>query len=128
MKRAMLMGMLVLVAATPPARAQDARKDRWQLARTDGSYLWDLHLVRLAGDTLVVERADSVIGVPLAGIDELRLVQSFQQRGPGGQRSAVAGLAGADDTVIKLTLYTVDERRRVLAEILRLRNDPALPR
>ena len=72
MKRAMLMGMLVLVAATPPARAQDARKDRWQLARTDGSYLWDLHLVRLAGDTLVVERADSVIGVPLAGIDELR--------------------------------------------------------
>lgn len=123
-RRMLWIAALAFAPGTLALGAQTAPKDRWQIARSDGSYLWDLHLVRLSGDTLVVEQADSLVALPLGTIDELRMVQSFEQRGPAGQRSAVAGLAGADDTVVKLTLYTVEERRKLLEEILRARESP----
>ena len=115
---------LAASAALRRAGAQTADSvsiDRWQIMRADGSYLWDLHLVRLSGDTLVVRQADTLVKLPLAVVDEMRLVQQFEQKGPGGQRSVVAGLAGADDAVLKLTLYTVAERRRLIEELLRAR-------
>jgi hypothetical protein len=116
--------LLSLSAAASSGAAQSSRQDRWQLTRTDGSHLWDLHLVRVSGDTLIVEQQDSLIRIHVGAIDELRLVQSFEQKGPAGQRSAIAGLAGADDTVVKLTLFTVEERRRLITELLRVRTKP----
>ena len=125
---AALIAALALAAAEPlRAQADAPRRDRWQIARADGSYLWELHLVRLAGDTLIVEQSDSLVKVPLGAIDELRMVQSFEQKGPAGQRSAVAGLAGADDAVVKLTLLSLDERRRLLEELLRAADARAAP-
>jgi hypothetical protein len=86
---------------------------------TDGSYVWELRLVRLSGDTLVVAHGDTLRAVPLARVDELRLVQgtvkTLRKADPGG----FGGLSGAGDEVYRLTLDTVAEKRRVIEEIFR---------
>src|SRR5256886_17155236 len=68
--RAGLVLWLGLVAARP-----GVAQDRWQLTLNSGTTLWDLRLVGLAGDTLVVRHADSTYAFPLAQVDEIRLVQ-----------------------------------------------------
>lgn len=41
---------------------------------SDQHYLWDVRLVKLAGDTLIVRNRDSLIGAPVARIAEMRLL------------------------------------------------------
>src|ERR1044071_4036782 len=55
----------LVVALVSSAWAQD---ERWQVALDDGSYVWDIRLVRLAGDSLVVRQWDSLVSVPVAHI------------------------------------------------------------
>lgn len=128
--RATLAVWLALVAAAPGA-AQGGKSgsgDRWQLTLNGGEILWELQLVKLAGDTLVVRHADSTYAFPLPEIDELRLVQkSTRSITPeAGRYGGVLG--GADDEVYRLTLYTLAERREILRKVLQDHPPEASPR
>src|SRR5206468_4157026 len=59
------------VLAALPCAAQD----RWQVTLNSGKTFWDLGLVKLAGDTLVVRHGDSTYAFSLVELDEVRLVQ-----------------------------------------------------
>jgi hypothetical protein len=92
---------------------------RWQLMFADGTYLWELQLVRLSGDTLIVAQGDTLRAVPLAVLDELRQVGKSIKMVGAGARGVFGGLAGADDEVYKLTLDSVAEKRRIVEALLR---------
>jgi len=114
--RAILALCLGLVAA--PCAAQGERGGRWQLTLTSGKILWDLHLVKLAGDTLVVGHADTTHAFAISQLDELRLVQKSKRSitPEAGRYGGVLG--GGDDVVYRLTLYDLAERRQILRQVL----------
>lgn len=132
--------LLVAIAAAPAA-AQSAsstapppegwsRHDRWQISLHDGSYLWELRLVGLRGDTLLARQADSVVAVPLDRVDELRLIQASVRRTGEANRATANALAGADDEVYALVRYAPGERRKVVEQALAAHppESPATPR
>jgi hypothetical protein len=98
------------------ARDAGAPDDRWQLTLADGSYLWDVRLVKLAGDTIHVRGRDSTAAVTVAQVNEFRLIRkSEMQLGtPGG---AMAALTGADDEVYDLTPLEFADRLRAVQKI-----------
>jgi hypothetical protein len=105
---------IVLLGAAPVA-AQ--RADRWQITLNDGKILWELHLVRFRGDTLVVQRGDSTFRFPISQVDELRLVRKAERRQTAEPNRYGGVLGGADDEVFRLTLYNLAERRQILTQI-----------
>lgn len=112
--RASLALCLGLLAVAPCAA-----QDRWQLTLNSGTTLWDLRVVKLAGDTLVVRHGDSTYAFPLMQLDELRLVvKSTRHITPeAGRYGGVLG--GMDDQAYRLTLYTLPERRDLVRQALR---------
>lgn len=114
--RAWLVLCCGLVAAAPCAAQGDG--DRWQLTLDSGVILWELHLVRLSGDTLVLRQADTTRSVPLRQISELRLVQKSVKRLGAGGGGVIGVLSGADDKVYQLTLLDLGEKRQLVRRIL----------
>ena len=111
-------------AAVPVAGADSApRPERWQILLNSGAYLYEVRLVGARGDTLLAAQPDSALAVPLAAIDELRLVQASVKAvgGGGGGRATFGGLVGADDLAYKLSRFSPDERRRIVTQLLRER-------
>ena len=114
--KAWLVVALGLLCAIPLAAQED---DRWQLTLHDGTILWELHLARLAGDTLVVHHADSTYRFPIMQVDELRLVRKSESRRIAGHNRYGAALGGADDEIYRLTLDDERERREVLEQVFK---------
>ncbi|HYK82613.1 MAG TPA: hypothetical protein VEU55_05660 [Gemmatimonadales bacterium] len=112
--RAIVVAALALLGAAS-ARAQ--RDDRWQVRLNSDAILWDLHLVRLAGDTLVLRHGDSTYSFPLSQLDELRLVHKSERHQAAEPNRYDGVLGGTDDEVYRLTLYSLSERRRIVAQI-----------
>ena len=106
------------VSSTAPPPEGWSRQDRWQLSLHDGSYLWDVRLVGVRGDTLLARQADTLVRVPLERVDELRLVQASVKRTGEGGRATSSALAGGDDEVYALVRYAPAERRRVVEQAL----------
>ena len=98
-----------------------AAQDRWQVTLRDGSLVWDLRLVQLAGDTLVFRQTDTAraLRFPVMQVDVLRLVQKAEKRqgAPDGQGTG-NGLMGGTDLIWQLTLLGKTERLTVLHQIL----------
>jgi hypothetical protein len=98
-----------------------AAQDRWQVTLRDGTLVWDLRLVRLAGDTIVFRQTTSAraLRFPAMQVDVLRLVQKAEKRqgAPDGQGTG-NGLMGGTDLVWQLTLLDRKERLAVLHQIL----------
>jgi len=115
--RAILVLCLGLLSAAP-CGAQGERGDRWQLTLNSGKILWDLHLVKVVGDTLVVRHADTTHAFAISQLDELRLVQKSKRSitPEAGRYGGVLG--GGDDVVYRLTLYHLAERRQILRQVL----------
>ena len=111
---------LLLLALVKAARAQD---DRWQVTLDDERYVWDIRLVRLDGDSLVVRQSDSLVSVPVAHINEIRLIRKSEVQGgaggPGGA-GAMSALVGGDDEVYDLTPLEFGDRLRTIQKILLL--------
>lgn len=109
--------LYLALAAAAPSAAEAQRGDRWQLTLNSGKTFWDLRLVKLTGDTLVVQDVDSLRAFPIAQIDELRLVQKSKRSitPEAGRYGGVLG--GADDEIYRLTLYNLTERRQILRQI-----------
>jgi hypothetical protein len=112
---------LVLCSLALSARASDAQTtndaDRWQVTYDTGQILWDVRLVKLAGDSLQVRRGDSLAVVPVGKITELRLIKKSEMElgAPGG--GAMAALMGTDDEVYDLTPLEFSDRLRVVQRI-----------
>src|SRR6059058_540637 len=90
-----------------------------QVTLNDGRILWELHLVRFRGDTLVVQQGDSVLRFPIHQVDELRLVRKAERRQTPEPNRYGGVLGGADDEVFRLTLYSLTERRQIVAQIFK---------
>src|SRR5918994_7624920 len=99
---------LAALSATPLAAQQ---RDRWQVTLDQDRYVWDVRLVRLDGDSLVVRQADSLLSVPVDRITEMRLIRkSEMQLGDGAM--AMSALTGADDEVYDFAPLEYAERVR----------------
>jgi hypothetical protein len=113
--------LVLLLGLAQSARAQD---DRWQVALDDERYVWDIRLVRLDGDSLVVRQSDSLVSVPVAHINEIRLIRKSEVHvgagGPGGAAGAMSALVGGDDEVYDLTPLEFGDRLRTIQKILLL--------
>ena len=108
-----------LVAVTALARPLAAQDDRWQISLDNDQYVWDIRLVRLDGDSLFVRQSDSVLGVPVAHIRELRLIRKTEvQLGGGDAAGAMNALVGGDDEVYDLSPLEFAERIRAVQKIL----------
>lgn len=109
----LILAALLSLAATPLA-AQD---DRWQVTLDDQEYVWDVRLVRLAGDSLVVRQSDSLRALAVDHISEMRLIRkSEMQLGDGA--GTMNALMGADDQIYDLTPLEFAERIRAIQKIL----------
>jgi hypothetical protein len=115
--------LMLLACMARPAMAQSAADDRWQLMLADGSYLWDVRLVKLEGDSIHTRGRDSVAVVSVAQVNELRLIRKseIQLGAPGGAMSA---LTGADDEVYDLTPLEFADRLRAVQKIFLLHPPP----
>jgi hypothetical protein len=103
--------------AAPCAAQTTGDADRWQVTLGAGQVLWDVRLVKLAGDSLQVRRGDSLAVVPVARITELRLIKKSEMQlgGPGG--GAMPALMGTDDEVYDLTALEFPDRLRAVQKI-----------
>ncbi len=128
MTRVTLWSLAFLLGAVPLAAAQSAAPDeRWQVTLDDGRYVWDIRLVKLDGDSLVVRQSDSLVAVPVAHITEVRLIRKSEVRMAGGGEmpGAMGALMGGDDEVYDLSPLEFAERMRTIQKILL--NHPAAP-
>jgi hypothetical protein len=115
-----------LVAVTALARPLAAQDDRWQISLDNDQYVWDIRLVRLEGDSLFVRQSDSMLGVPVAHIRELRLIRKSEvQLGGGDPAGAMNALVGGDDEVYDLSPLEFADRIRTVQKILLM--NPAGP-
>ena len=112
-----LAAVAALTLACPLAAQQD---ERWQVTLDGEQYVWDIRLVRLDGDSLVVRQADSLVGVSVAHITEIRLIRKSEVRSEGDGVAAMNALVGADDEIYDLTSLDLAERRRSIQKILQL--------
>jgi hypothetical protein len=104
---------LAALSATPLAAQQD---DRWQVTLDQDRYVWDIRLVRLDGDSLVVTQADSSLSLPVERITEIRLIRKSEMR-LGDGAAAMNALTGRDDEVYDLTPLEFAERVRAIQRI-----------
>jgi len=113
--------LVLLLALAHTARAQE---DRWQVTLDDERYVWDIRLVRLEGDSLVVRQSDSLVSVPVAHINEIRLIRKSEVHvgagEGGGGAGAMSALVGGDDEVYDLTPLEFADRLRTIQKILLL--------
>jgi hypothetical protein len=108
--------LVTLMALARPLLAQD---DRWQITLANDQYVWDIRLVRLDGDSLVVRQSDSLVRVPVGQINELRLIRKSEvQLGAGATAGAMSALVGGDDEVYDLTPLEFADRIRTVQKIL----------
>jgi hypothetical protein len=116
--RPALLFLLALGAAAPPLGAQTPRDDRWQIGLESGEYIWDIRLVRIAGDSLVFRRADSVGAVSVQHIGELRLIRKTEFRLGTDGGGALPALMGADDEIYSFAPLDYAARIRAVQQIL----------
>ena len=96
-----------------------AQSDRWQVTLGADTYVWDVQLVRLDGDSLVVMQADSVVRVPVDHITELRLIRKTEaQAGDASAAATMNALTGGDDEIYDLSALEFADRLRTIQKIL----------
>jgi len=129
MIRVTLWSLAILFGVVPHLAAQSTPSDeRWQVSLDDGRYVWDIRLVKLDADSLVVRQSDSLMAVPVAHINEVRLIRKSEvQMAGGGEMAggAMSALMGRDDEVYDLSPLEFAERMRTIQRILL--NHPAAP-
>jgi len=118
-----LLPLLLISLAAPVAQApaqSSSDDERWQVATEAGDYIWDIRLVRLAGDSLVFRQADTLGSVQVQQIKELRLIRKTTMRiGEGaGAGGAIAALTGSDDEVYDFQTLDFPARLRAIQQIL----------
>jgi len=108
---------LLLTAAASPIRAQGSDDERWQITTDSGTYIWDIRLVRLAGDSLIFRQADTLGSVSVQQTKEIRLIRKTEMRLGEGAAGAMAALTGSDDEVFDLATLDYAARLRTVQQI-----------
>lgn len=125
MARVTLVALALLFGHLGPLAAQE---DRWQVTLEGDRYVWDIQLVRLEGNNLVVRQSDSLLRVPVAKMTELRLIQKTEvDLGTGAgiaAGGAMAALTGSEDEIYDLTPFDLAGRKREVEKVLRLHPPP----
>jgi len=86
--------------------------DRWQVELSSSENLYEVKPLRLRGDTLILQQGDSTVAVPLARLSVLRRIRKSAER-------PTRAVAGSEDEVYQMSLFTVPERRTALDSLLR---------
>lgn len=110
----------VLLAGVSPVHAQDQgrpERERWQVTLEGERYVWDIGLVRLDGDSLVIRQADTLAKLPVEHITEIRLIRSSTVDLGGGAAGAMSALTGSDDEIYDLTPLEFADRIRAIQKI-----------
>lgn len=110
------MGVVALALAMSGRLA--AQADRWQVALGNDQYVWDVQLLRLDGDSLVVKQSDSLLRVPVDRITEIRLIRKTEVELGAGAAGAMSALTGGDDEIYDLSPLEFAERLRTIQKIL----------
>jgi hypothetical protein len=114
--RAKLAAAALSLAALSAAPLAAQQTDRWQVTLDQDRYVWDVRLVRLDGDSLLLSQADSLLRVPVERISEIRLIRkSEMQLGDGA--AAMSALTGRDDEVYDLTPLGPAEKVRAIQKL-----------
>jgi hypothetical protein len=93
-------------------------QERWQVTLKGDQYVWDIRLVKLNGETLVVRQSDSLRHLPVADITEIRLIRKTKvEIGGAAGGGAMSALMGGDDEVYDLTPMDFAERLRTIQKI-----------
>jgi hypothetical protein len=118
-KSALLTLALLLNGCTVAvAQSDQPGGDRWQVTLDGDRYVWDVRLIRLEGDSLVLRQSDSLLSVPVAQVTELRLIRKSQVRlGGEGANGAMAALMGGDDEVYDLSPLDFADRLKAVQKI-----------
>ncbi len=113
---------LLLAAGARPVAAQAVTPlpDRWQLTFNDQHYVWEVRLVRLAGDTLIVRGRDSLIEAPVGNLAEIRLLPESILLVGDGHHSAVSALAGNNPGVFDMSRLDPTGRKATIQKLLAL--------
>jgi hypothetical protein len=109
-----------LLAGGAPLHAQsDGRpeRERWQVTLDGERYVWDIALVRLDGDSLVVRQADTLARLPVEHITEIRLIRSSTMELGAGAAGAMNALTGSDDEIYDFTPLEFADRIRAIQKI-----------
>jgi hypothetical protein len=110
-----MLPLLLLALGAIPLAAQD---DRWQVTLDSQEYVWDIRLVRLDGDSLVVRQSDTLRVVPVDRISEIRLIRKSEvQLGDGATAGVIGALMGTDDEVYDFTPLEFADRIRAIQKI-----------
>jgi hypothetical protein len=114
--------LVTLAVALCPLAASHAQSDqpseRWQVTLEGDRYVWDVRLVRLQADSLVVRQSDSLLSLPVAQVTEVRLIRKSELRvGGEGAGGAMAALMGADDEVYDLSPLDYADRLKAVQKI-----------
>jgi hypothetical protein len=104
-------GIAQAVPVAPPA------EPRWQVTLDSSEYVWDVRLVKLERDTLIVRRQDSLIGAPVSHITELRLLPETTLLVGDSHESAITALAGGTPA-FNLAPLSLAERESTIRTIL----------
>lgn len=109
-----------LLAGGSPLYAQregGAERERWQVTLDGEQYVWDIGLVRLDGDSLVVRQADTLAKLPVEHITEIRLIRSSTMELGAGAAGAMSALTGSDDEIYDFTPLEFADRIRAIQKI-----------
>ena len=110
----------VLLAGVSPLHAQNEgrpERERWQVTLDGERYVWDIGLVRLDGDSLVVRQADTLDRLPVEHITEIRLIRSSTMELGAGAAGAMSALTGSDDEIYDFTPLEFADRIRAIQKI-----------
>jgi hypothetical protein len=113
-------GRLLVAAFALAGRLAAQQDERWQVTLDGDRYVWDIRLVRLEGDSLIVRQSDSLVPVPVAHITEVRLIRKSEMELGGGDGAAMNALVGGDDEIYDLTPLDFADRLRTVQKILLL--------
>jgi hypothetical protein len=120
MPKSALLTLALILNGLSVAGAQSDRPggDRWQVTLDGDRYVWDVRLVRLDGDSLILRQSDSLLSVAVAHITELRLIRKSEVRlGGEGANGAMAALMGGDDEVYDLSPLDFADRLKTVQKI-----------
>ena len=115
-----LVGLLLIPASQLRAQESSAPappRERWQVTMEGERYVWDIGLVRLDGDSLVIRQSDTLTRLPVEHITEIRLIQSSSVDLGAGAAGAMNALTGADDEIYDLTTLEFPDRIRTIQKI-----------
>jgi hypothetical protein len=117
MIRSLLAAVVMGLGFIQPLWAQQ-QVERWQVTLSGDQYVWDIRLIKLDGENLVVRQSDSLRRLPVADITEVRLIHKTKvEVGGAAGGGAMSALMGGDDEVYDLAPLDFGERLRTIQKI-----------